>query len=354
MEFTKVFSAKAVAFRQTEDASNKIPFAGSAFFPDEVKTGIDLKSIKSHKNVGLALKPSSYDALATIRPRAGFTVITEEMPLFRESMKVSERDLAEIARAQEANDPYLNEVISNLYNDSAELIEGAEISAERMRMNLLAPINGDVKISIGIADNVMYTYNYDDDQSWKNKNYLELLTGKWDTPASSKPLNDLDGANNVLASLGAIGRYAMMNTATFNYLVQSEQIKNAIITSSGVAVAFVNKSRAKEIVSNETGLAIILNDKTFRDFDGTAKKFYPDGYVTVIGTDILGKTYRGMTPEQRTLAENPAVDVAVLQSGIAIATQTTYGPPVQRSVTASQVCLPSYEGMDAVFVLKVY
>ena len=102
-----------------------------------------------------------------------------------------------------------------------------------------------------------------------------------------------------------------------------------------------------------------LQDKTQvfplgrNDYDGSEKKFFPDDYVTIIGSGTLGNTWYGVTPEERTLLGDPKVDVSVLDSGIAIAVQTIYGPPVQYSTTASQIVLPSYEGMDSVFVIKV-
>ena len=97
----------------------------------------------------------------------------------------------------------------------------------------------------------------------------------------------------------------------------------------------------------------IINDKKFVDYDGKEKGFFPDDYVTIIGSGTLGNTWYGVTPEERTLMGDPKVDVSVLDSGVAIAVQTIYGPPVQHSTTASQIVLPSYEGMDSVFVMKV-
>ena len=78
------------------------------------------------------------------------------MPFFRESMTIKEQDLAEIQRAQESDDPYLNEVLEHIFNDADELVMGADISVERMRMNLLAPLNGEMKLTIGMADNTLY------------------------------------------------------------------------------------------------------------------------------------------------------------------------------------------------------
>ena len=53
------------------------------------------------------------------------------MPFFRESMTIKEQDLAEIQRAQESNDPYLNEVLEPQFTTmQIELITGADISVE--------------------------------------------------------------------------------------------------------------------------------------------------------------------------------------------------------------------------------
>lgn len=355
MRLTDVFSAEAVAIRQTSDISNRMPYIGQAFWPNKKKMGIDLKWIKTHKGLGIALKPSALDSLATIRPRKGFEAITQEMPFFRESMTIKEQDLAEIQRAQESNDPYLNEVLEHIYNDADELISGADISVERMRMNLLAPLNGDMKLIIGMADNTQYSYNYDEDGSWKAKHYLEISStnDKWNAPATAKPLNDFQKGTDYLSGIGVIPTYAMMTTKTLNYLVESEQIKNAFITQSGKNVDFLDKATAKEIIARKTGLTPIINDKKFVDYDGKEKGFFPDDYVSIIGAGTLGNTWYGVTPEERTLMGDPKVDVSILDSGVAIAVQTIYGPPVQHSTTASQIVLPSYEGMDSVYLMKV-
>ena len=46
-------------------------------------------------------------------------------------------------------------------------------------------------------------------------------------------------------------------------------------------------------------------------------------------------------------------DVTVLDRGVAIAVKTEAGPPVKILTTVSQMAIPSYEGMDGVYVLNV-
>lgn len=355
MLFTDVFSARAVAARHTNDVSNTIPFIGTMFFPERRRAGVDLKWLKTHKGIGVALKPSALDATATIRTRSGFKAITEQMPLFRESMIVKETDLAEIQRAQDSNDPYLMEVLENIYADADELIMGAQISAERMRMSLIAPENGEMKISIGMADNTVYNYEYDADGEWKKSHYMELTsTDMWDKYDSSTPLNDIQEAVEYLTGQGMIPTYAIMNSDTLKHLMRNEQLlKLNAIGRYGIDTGYLSKDKAKAIFKNETGLTILVYDKKYNDYDGSTHKYFPDGYVTIVGSDALGNTWCGVTPEERTLIGDSKYDVSVLDNGIAIATKPDYGPPVLYSTTASMIALPSFEGMDGVFTIKV-
>lgn len=354
MRFQDAFTARSLALRLTEDPSNRQPFLGEAFFPVRKKMGIDLKWIKAHKGLGVELKPSTYDALATIRPREGFTVLKEEMPLFRESMKVSEQDMIDIQRAADVNDPYAQDALARIYDDVNNLVNGARIASERMRMSLLAPVTGDMKINIGLADNTIYNYNYDADGAWKTNNYL-ALTGNatWDNPTTCAPLTDVQTAIDALADKGYTAQYAMMNNTTLALLVAADQIKNALFSITGNTIDFIDTATAKEVFQRKTGLTPIIYNKKYKKVDGTEAKFYPDGYVTVISDVQCGVLWTGMTPEERTLMGDPKVDVAVMDSGIAVAIQNIYGPPVRHETTVSQIALPSYEGMDGVFEIKV-
>ncbi len=355
MLLTDVFSAEAVAYRLTSNPSNEEAYMGTRFFQNRRKMGIDIKWFKQHLDTGTALKPSTLDAMATIRPRQGFESVTEEMPLFRESMPIYEKNIAEIQRVQERNDPYLNEILENIYNDVGELAEGARISVERMRMALLAPTGGDLKIEIGMADNTIYRYNYDKDGKWKANHYMELTgSDTWDNFDTATPLNDVQEATDYLTGIGVIPTYAIMNSVTLNYLVRNDQIRSLQTSKQyGIDTGFMAPNTAKVLFNVATGLAVLTYNKQYKDYDGTSKKYYPDNYVTIVGANALGYTWNGTTPEERTLIGDPKVDVSVLDDGTAIAVQTIYGPPVQYSTTASRIALPSFEGMDSTFVIKV-
>lgn len=355
---TDIYDSKAIALNRSQDPSNKMDFAGKAFFPNRKKIGLSIKWMKTYKGLNAILKPSNFDALSTIRTREGFKEEHTEMVFFRESMVVKEEDMMKLLMVQDSNSPYLAEVLTSIYDDASKLLDAAEIAAEVMRMALLAPKDGKPEIKIGTgtvdSDQMVYGYNYDPDGTYKANHYLKLTdTDTWDKPETATPLTDIQTGTEYLKSIGIMPRYAMMNSKTFKYLYENKQIKNAIITSSGRNVEFVDPATVKSIFTRTTDLIPIIYDKTYIDYDGDKKKFYPDDKVTIIGEGQLGNTYYGVTPEERTLMMNGKVDISMFDDRIAIANKVEQGPPLKLTTTVSQLVIPSYEGINSTYVIDV-
>ncbi|MGN1263600.1 MAG: major capsid protein, partial [Prevotella sp.] len=164
------------------------PYFGEGYFPTAKKSGLDLKYIKGSSGLPISLLPSAFDAHAKLRDRIGISTLQTEMPFFREGFLITEQDRQDILRAQDSNDPYVAQALQNIYQDSQQLIAGANVIPERMRMQLLAPEDGNLGINI-TADGAAYEYNFDSDGSWKAKNYKALEgTAMWSDTANSDPL----------------------------------------------------------------------------------------------------------------------------------------------------------------------
>ena len=148
-----------------------------------------------------------------------------------------------------------------------------------------------------------------------------------------------------------------MNSNTFQYFLDNAQIKNAILAQNLTANIEVTDDNVISVVKSRTKLTIVLYDKMYAETqeDGTEAEayFYPDNKVTLLPSGKLGKTWFGTTPEERTAGQVADVDVSIYGKGIAVATKSEYGPPAITSVTASEITLPSYEGMDSTFVIEV-
>ncbi|WP_066719916.1 major capsid protein [Clostridium sp. Marseille-P299] len=355
MNIRDAYSAKAIAINHKEVASNKIPYLGATLFPAKKKNGLDLKWIKTSKGLPVSLAPSNFDAVSTIRSRSGFKMEETEMAFFRESMIVKEADEQEIMRVQDTSDPYATEVLSRIYDDANTLIEAADVVPERMRMQLLAPLDGSPKISIQ-ADGVTYAYNYDPDGIYKASNFLEISTSadKWDAVTTSDPMRDVSSAIDSVEELtGTRPAYMLVSKKTMGYLKQNTKIRNYILAQNTTATVIVTDARVKEIFQSELGISIIVYAKQYKDESGIAQRFYPDGFATLLPDGALGNTWYGTTPEERTLAGNGEADVSIVNTGVAIAVTTT-NDPVHTKTTASEITLPSYERMDETFVIKCY
>ena len=355
MLFDGMFSPAAIGMNWTENVSNRIPYLGEGLFPARKQAGLDLKWFKGSKGIPVALMPSAFDAQATYRDRIGVEKVETEMPFFREGFKIKEHDRQDILRAQSANDPYVNAAIARVFDDARELIEGALVVGERMRMQLLFPKNGNVGITIE-ANGVNYTYNYDPDGSWKASNYFELTgTDTWDKPSTSDPFSDIQDAKDAIAAkTGSDLRIAVMNKATFKLLRTNENIKNRYLTKSGASFGYLTDNEIIQILKDTNDLdGIILYDKQFRNESKVAAKFVPDGYVALIPNGAIGETCYGTTPEEADLmGKGDLASVQIVETGVAI-TQFVVPHPVNLNTLASEIVLPSYERMDEVALLKV-
>lgn len=99
--------------------------------------------LKGSRGLPVSLMPSAFDAKGTFRDRIGFEKLETEMPFFREGYKIKEKDRQEMLRVQESTDPYAAEVIARVFDDTRDLIDGANVVPERMIMQLLFPEGGD-------------------------------------------------------------------------------------------------------------------------------------------------------------------------------------------------------------------
>ncbi|MBO6268096.1 MAG: major capsid protein [Clostridium sp.] len=349
-----LFSPEAIALLWTEAEKTQVPYLGTGLFPARKQAGLDLSWLKGASGLPISLMPSTFDAQATYRDRIGVEKLGTEMPFFREGYKIKEKDRQELLRVLSSNDPYVQAVISHIYQDIQDLIKGANVVPERMRMQLLFAANGNLAIQIK-ANGVDYTYNYDPNGTWKAKNYYALSgNNTWDNASTADPFEDVRKARDKIRDDGGeVPQYAIMNSVTFRLLRKSDAIKNRFLTTNGRSVAYLKDSDVKSVFLDTTELSgIMLYDNKYRDENKVVKKFVPDGYVALVPGGAIGSTVYGTTPEEADLMGSGEAKVSIVNTGVAI-TQTVDPHPVNLNIYASEIVLPSYEGVDNVALLKV-
>ena len=353
MKLSDVFTAEAIALNYTNAASNAIPYLGTGLFPSQKKAGLDLKWVKGHNGLAVSLMPSNFDAKSTFRDRVGISIDETQMAFFRESMLVKEADEQEIMRVQDANDPYAQQILDNIFNDTKNLVDGADVVPERMRMQLLAPLGGEMGIEIA-ANGVNYKYNYDVDGSWKAEHYTKIITSteKWNDAENCDPVKNIeDMLDKQEAANGNRPEVLLMSKATFNMIKNSKKVRSGVLAQNVTANVNYTTAKVTNYIQEELGVTLIIYNKQYKDENGVAKKFYPDNIVMFLPNGSVGQTWYGTTPDEARGAASGA-SVSVVNTGVAVKVTTTTDP-VNTKVTCSEICLPSFERMNECAALEV-
>lgn len=352
-----IFESKAIASYWTDvNAHMKDPMIGTRFFPVSKQTGLNLGWIKGRNNLPVALQPSAFDTKASLRDRIGVTEISTEMPFFREAMRIGEKDRQDIETLLAKGEQFAQPTIMRIFDDNTNLIDGANVQAERMRMSLLSGGRITIAATAENGRDVEYNYNYDADGNWATGNKKAITgTSTWTVAnkATSNPIEDLlDAVEYMAETYGVKCTEVLMNTTTFKGMIASESIAKAM-NPLGASSVIITRKTAKEFIENETGLTITLYDKMFKDEQGTDHKFYPDGYVTLLPSYTLGNTWYGTTPEEFDLMSgNAGASVSIVNTGVAVTT-IKEAHPVNVQTVVSEIVLPSFERMDDIYVIQV-
>ncbi len=354
----EIFESKAIASYWTDvNVNMQDPMIGTKYFPVSKQTGLNLAWIKGRNNLPVALQPAAFDTKASLRDRIGVKELSTQMPFFREAMRIGEKDRQDIETLLAKGEQFAQPTIMRIFDDTNNLVDGAMVQAERMRMSLL--YGGTIAIT-ATAENgrdIAYNYNYDTDAAWATNNKVELLTtSRWlsANAETSNPINDLlDAVEKLAETKGVRATEVLMNTATFKGMIASNSIRKAM-NPLGATSMIVTRNTAKQFIENETGLTITLYDKMFKDEQGVDHKYFPDGYATLLPSYALGNTWYGTTPEEFDLMSGTAnASVSIVNTGVAITT-IKEPHPVNVQTIVSEIVLPSFERMDDIFVIKAF
>lgn len=342
--------ATEIAKYNTQAMENSIPYLGATLFPAKKQLGLDLSWIKGHKGLPVALTPSEFDAKATLRDRIGVNKVETEMPFFREALRIGEKDRQELNRAASAaNASTVQPILDRIFDDVNNLVAGAEVQAERMRMQLLS--TGKIRIT----DN---RQAYDYDYKLPNTNKQTLGSGstvKWSSVDTAKPVQDIQRwMDAVEGKTGVRPTKAICTRKTMNYLIENKSIRLDMDPIGGQN-RIVTDAMLKQYLSTKLGLSVAVYNKKYElKVGGSAEAFFPDEVFTLIPDGDLGNTYFGTTPEESDLMSgNTDAQVEIVNTGVAITT-IKEPHPVNIMTVVSAIVLPSFEAIDNIFIATVH
>ncbi|ETT55195.1 phage capsid protein [Paenibacillus odorifer] len=340
-----IVRAPEIAAYYAANPSNAIPYLGATLFPAAKKLGLDLSWIKGAGGLPVALMPSEFDAKATVRDRIGFGKVETEMPFFREAMTIKEKERQELLRLLESqNSAYVQSLIKQIYDDRTNLINGAEVNAERMRMQLMS--SGKIRITANRVD-----YDYD----FKMKSgHKTTFTGsdKWDDPTANIVSDIKEMQDTIEDEQGVRPTKMILTRKTWNSIMANEKIRLDMNPLGGQNIIMTD-SLMRQYLEAKLGVTIAVYNKKYALQDGSAHQFYPDDYITLIPDGTLGKTWYGTTPEEADLMSGAtSAEVSIVNTGVAVTT-VKQSHSVQVETIVSAITMPSFESLDNIFIAKV-
>jgi hypothetical protein len=335
-KLNEVVSARELAAWWNKNPKYREPYFGESKFPNAKKLGLDLSWIKGAKKAPVMLSPSSFDAKVIPLSRQGFEKLTYEMPFFKNSMVIDEKTRQELLLVLESgNQAVIDMLLGNIYDDKATLLEDAALTREAMRMQALT--TGVVSIS---GNGQAHTYDYG-----VPANHKVTPSVKWDS-ADADPIADINNwADELEAEIGVRPAEILMNSVTFSYIQKSNAVKEAN------AGQVLNRERVLAFIQSETGMTVYIYNKGY-DNNGVFTKFVADGTVVLMPEEKLGNTWFGTTPEEADLRSGSKAEVAIVDTGVAVATYKEVDA-VQVVTKVSEIVLPSFELADRVIIASV-
>lgn len=365
MRLLDIITPNAIASYWRENPNNNAPDASLLFFPEAKVGNTEIKFYLANKGLIAPLMISSFDAVPKLRYREGLKVQNAQMPFFREEMQLTETEKLELAKLQSKGDVFFNALLNRLYDDAGELQRATDLVPKIMRYQILNAVNGTPKVTIGATatpnqtDNVIFSQTYDPDGTYASTRFT-TVSGQgrtWDNPTTAKPLDDIQTILDNLADAGVDTNTVtlLMNKTTYNMLRSCNQIKNVYVQGSNMnQLVRVNDNMVKDVVMGELGANILVENGTYKGYDGSSHKFYQDDYITIIaGGETLGKTAYGITAEELDRDAINDGNVAMVGDKYALCSKVEAGPPVKETIWASQTVIPTYENMWNTAVMKV-
>ena len=357
------FTARAlgVAWNNYKESLGLPPYLGRSFFGTKKQSGLDLRYIKGSKGLPVALKASNFDAQAPLREGIGFSDIQNEMPFYRESYMVTEREEQDYATYLNSVDTVgANQVLSEIMKNPLGLVQGANVIPERQIWQLMAAPDGipRIKVMIDGKDPYYVDYTPDNGAAYKATNYMEITTNadKWSAPDTATPIQDLlDAKKQHRQNTGEVLSTFVMNDNTWNLFCGAEDTKKQV---AGVVAyqngQMVTESMVKAYMQQQHQIEILVYSGMYQAEDGTSTTFIPDFVVSAIPSNIvtLGDVWYGTTPEERSGSLTDG-SLSIIDNGVAVYTYQT-NHPINTHCVVSEIVLPSYERMDEVFVIKAY
>lgn len=327
----------------TQSNADRQPYMLGAFFNQRKQLGIEIASLRGKRPKVRLLDTSAFDAKVIPLGREGVVKSVTEMPFFKNSKNVDEKQRQELNLVlQSGNEAVINSVKNEIFDDNTSLLDFAMATKEAMMASMLTTGT----ISLG-TNGQGYLYEYDIPESNK-------LSKSWEDSTTADPIQDIsDWQDMVENETGIRPTNLLMNGTTFKLLQNANKIKTAIYAFA-TGVVTPNREQVRAYVESATGCTIHIYNKGYhKDGETTLTKFVGDGVVVLFPEGAIGEFVYGTTPEESDLMSGATdAEVAIVDDGVAVTT-TKLTDPVNVDTKVSMIGLPKLYLPETIVIADV-
>lgn len=338
--FDLVTSQEITAYWETL-SQDEAPYPCEELFPNQKKIGLSLKWLKGSRGLPVVLKTSAFDVHAIPRPRIGFEKLSAEMPYFKESTYIDEELRQELNMVLETgNQAYIDSIMNRIFDDEMNLLRAARASRERMRM--MALTTGTISMA---SNGQAFTYDYQVPNTHKS-----TVATSWSSVQTADPIEDIRVAKQLIQDeTGVVVTRAMCDGITWRNIRRNVNIQKQIYVLSN-GVGSISDAKLQQYILDELGIVVVINDKRYIDESGNTVKFMPTNTFVLFPDGDLGNTWFGTTPAESDLMSSGVANVSITDTGVAVTT-VKKADPVNVETIVSQICLPSFEQANNIYIL---
>lgn len=320
------------------------PYLGEELFPNDKQLGTDIKWLKGQSGAPKALLPSAVGARAIPRGRKEFDQVLTTLGFFKESKYIDEdlRQQLNLVLAS-GNQLFIDTLLSKIFDDVAELIAGAAVTREIARMSLLT-----TGTTVLEGNGQKYELDYE-----FNKNHIGHAKVSWSDTNAADPFYDIQaGIERIQLDTGETPTRAVTNLMTLRKIIANTKLNKTISVFGGGDI-ILSTQKVIDYFRSELGIDIVLYDKIYEEpGTGNTKKFVPDDKFVLLPPAPVGRTVFGTTPEESDLmTQTNVANVSIVDTGVAVTT-SMQADPVNVETKASMFTMPTFEGMEKVFILN--
>jgi hypothetical protein len=327
------------AFWQGTGVADPGAYVSQELFPAAKQIGLNIKWIKGAKGQPVVLKASAFDAHAVPHPRIGLQIVQNEMPYFKESSYVDEEPRQQLSQMMTtANQGLIDNILTRIFNDEMRLLVGAARRREQMRM--MALTTGQIDFA---SNGQQFTFDY------MIPNKVSAITAWEDWEADI--LEDIRIARDTIQQqTGEVLTRAICDGKSWANLRKNEQIRSSIFAFNIATGGVLSDTALQQYLKSELGLDVFQNNYRYYDDTGTQQRYMPENTFVMFPSGTLGQTWFGTTPAENDLMTGSSANVAIVDTGVSITTSKIVDP-VQVQTIVAQICLPSLEKADSVYIL---